>query len=296
MDFVVLDLETANADLSSICQVGIASFSQGQHYSSWESLVNPEDYFDPVNVSIHGIDEEKVCSSPTLGEIYPQIMSLLCGNIVVSHTPFDRIALRRACGKQELSPIECKWLDSARVVRRTWDCFTHSGYGLRNVAAYLDIEYAAHNALEDARCAGEILLRAISKSGISADQWLIRSAQPVRLPGSLSQYEPRPDGLLFGEVLVLTGTLSMMTRHEAASIAARAGCVVAEGVTKHTTLLVVGDQDVRRLAGHEKSAKHRKVEELILRGQPIRILTENDFRAAIVDEATEVSAARGAKV
>ncbi len=29
MDFVVVDVETANADLSSICQVGIASFRGG---------------------------------------------------------------------------------------------------------------------------------------------------------------------------------------------------------------------------------------------------------------------------
>ena len=44
------------------------------------------------------------------------------------------------------------------------------------------------------------------------------------------------------------------------------------------TLLLVGDQDVQRLAGHEKSSKHRKAEQLIQTGQPIRILRETDFR------------------
>jgi len=42
-------------------------------------------------------------------------------------------------------------------------------------------------------------------------------------------------------------------------------------------MLVVGDQDVMKLAGHEKSAKHRKAESLIAQGEEIRILRESDF-------------------
>jgi DNA polymerase-3 subunit epsilon len=43
-------------------------------------------------------------------------------------------------------------------------------------------------------------------------------------------------------------------------------------------MLVVGDQDLKLLAGHTKSSKHRKAEELAERGQPIRILQESDFQ------------------
>ncbi|HVB28741.1 MAG TPA: exonuclease domain-containing protein, partial [Terriglobia bacterium] len=93
MNFVVIDVETANSDLSSICQVGVASFSNGVLQGEWESFVNPEDDFDPINVSIHGIDEEKVRFSPNWGVVYSEVRSLLQGNIVVSHTAFDRIAL-----------------------------------------------------------------------------------------------------------------------------------------------------------------------------------------------------------
>lgn len=67
-------------------------------------------------------------------------------------------------------------------------------------------------------------------------------------------------------------------------MAASIGFRVAPNVNKETTILVVGDQDVKRLSGHTKSTKHRKVEELGLRGQPIRILRESDFRE-IVDLA-----------
>lgn len=70
-------------------------------------------------------------------------------------------------------------------------------------------------------------------------------------------------------------------RHDAAVVAANAGCQVDDNVTKHTTLLVVGDQDIRKLAGHEKSSKHRKAEEHIRHGQCIRIVGESDFKSII---------------
>ena len=63
--------------------------------------------------------------------------------------------------------------------------------------------------------------------------------------------------------------------------AASVGCEVAQVVTNATTLLVVGDVDVKRLAGHDKSSKHRKVEELMAKGVSIRIIRETDFRELI---------------
>lgn len=76
---------------------------------------------------------------------------------------------------------------------------------------------------------------------------------------------------------MFTGTLNI-PRRQAADLAAHIGCEVADGVTKKTTMLVVGDQDIKRLAGHAKSTKHRKAEALILAGQAIRILRESDFQ------------------
>jgi DNA polymerase III subunit epsilon len=218
MEFVVIDVETANADLSSICQVGIASFNCGGLEETWESLVDPQDFFDPFNVSIHGIDEDKVEGAPTWTEVFPQIRSRLAGEIVVSHTPFDRAAVARACESNTLQNCDCIWLDSARVVRRAWPEFSRSGYGLSKVAAHFGIAYRAHDALEDARCAGLLLLRAISETGITAEQWLVRVAQPIH---PLIHARPgyagggNPDGELFGEVLVFTGALTI-PRGEAA--------------------------------------------------------------------------------
>jgi DNA polymerase-3 subunit epsilon len=77
MQFVAIDVETENPDMASICQIGIAFFKNGQLEREWVSLVNPKDYFDPINVSIHGIEESSVSSAPTFESIYHEIESLL---------------------------------------------------------------------------------------------------------------------------------------------------------------------------------------------------------------------------
>ena len=68
-----------------------------------------------------------------------------------------------------------------------------------------------------------------------------------------------------------------MVRREAADVAASVGCNVGANVTKETTLLVVGIQNMSRLAGYEKSSKHRKAEHLIGKGVDLRIISEDDF-------------------
>jgi len=281
VNFFAIDVETANPALSSICQVGIASFRDGRLCGSWESLINPKDYFDPINISIHGIDEADVQSSPTWSEVYPGVCAVLQNGITVSHTAFDRVSILRACEKNGLPCREFRWLDSAKVARRAWPIFSKRGYGLANVAAHFSIQYRAHDALEDARCAGEILLRAIAETGLSIDQWLERVRHPIDpFADAAITRAGDADGPLHGEVLVFTGSLSML-RREAADAASAAGCEVDVGVTERTTVLVVGDQDIRKLAGHEKSSKHRKAEDLIARGQKIRIIGESDFQRVV---------------
>jgi DNA polymerase-3 subunit epsilon len=164
------------------------------------------------------------------------------------------------------------------VVRRAWpEQFARSGHGLANVANWCGLQFEHHRADEDARVAGEILLAAISSTGLRLSDWLERAQHPIDPRKSLTG---NPEGPLGGEVVVFTGSLSL-PRRDAAELAAQAGCEVTPSLTKRTTVLVVGQQDLRRLEGHEKSSKHRKAEALIAQGQPIRILGEADFRRLI---------------
>lgn len=267
--FVAVDFETANADLASICQVGLVTFEDGNIVESWGSLVNPQDYFDWINIDIHGIDETTVKDAPTFQQIYAAMLDRLRDQVVVSHTSFDRTALFQAIAKHNLTAVSCQWLDSARVVRRAWAQWSRAGYGLTNVCNTLGISFTAHDAVEDARAAGEVLLQAIRTTGVGLDTWMTRVHQPIDASSAKPiAMKGNPDGVLAGEEMVFTGTLTLL-RREAAALAAMAGCDVVASVRKTTTLLVVGDQDIQRLAGHEKSLKHQKAEELIAKGQVV---------------------------
>lgn len=284
MDFIAIDVETANADMASICQIGIVKYADGNLVEEWSSLINPEDYFDFINIDIHGITEEAVKDSPTFPEILNKLEYFMRNSICVSHTHFDRVSIGRACEKYNLNSFETVWLDSARVARRTWEECAYSGYGLANVCEIIGYSFKHHDALEDAKAAGQVLLSAINKSGLDIEAWLKRVKQPINPSsssyGSAVNREGNPEGELYGEVMAFTGALEI-PRSEAADLAASIGCTVASGVTTKTTLLVVGDQDISRLAGKTKSSKHIKAEQLISKGQKIRIVKESDFKELV---------------
>jgi DNA polymerase-3 subunit epsilon len=280
MDFVAIDVETANADMSSICQVGLAYFKEEVLCEEWKSYVDPEDFFDGINISIHGIDESTVRGAPLLPEIAEILYRFLDNKIAVCHTHFDRVSIHKAFDKYRLRHPENIWLDSARVARRTWKEFAWKGYGLCNICEKLEYKFTPHDALEDAKAAGFIMLTAMQQSCLDLKGWLKQVNQPISEKVAKPKLDINTEGPLYGEVIVFTGALELK-RSEAADMAANIGCQVESAVTKRTTILVVGNQDIKRFVGHEKSSKHRKAEELILKGQEIKILGESDFKELI---------------
>lgn len=294
MNFVVIDVETANPDMGSICQIGVAVFSGGLLIDEWSALVDPEDYFDDVNISIHGIEPHMVQGKPTLRDVADKLRSLMTNTVTVCHTHFDRVAIARAFAKYKLEPVTTMWLDSARVVRRTWKDLAWSGYGLSNVCKRIGYEFKHHDALEDAKAAGYVLLAAFQESQKNLDDWTLRVTLPINperaSSGAAIHRDGNPEGDLFGEVIVFTGALEL-PRAEAADLAAGLGCEVDQNVTRKTTILVIGDQDVSKLAGHEKSTKQRKAEQLVAAGNPIRIILESDFKALVLSTKESVTSA-----
>jgi DNA polymerase-3 subunit epsilon len=284
MNFVAIDVETANPSMGSICQIGAAVFCEGKIIKEWSSLIDPEELFAKANIAIHGIHPHTVQGQPKLPQIADELRSLLEENITVCHTHFDRVAIGRAFGKYRLSPVNARWVDSARVVRSAWPELAAKGYGLANICRKIGYEFIHHDALEDAKAAGVVLIAALKYSNEDLTYWcngLNKSNSSVKQKyAEVVRRDGQSDGALYGEVLVFTGAL-VMSRNEAADLAAKVGCKVAPNVTKKTTILVVGDQDLRALAGYEKSSKHRKAEELAAEGSKIQIIGESEFRTLI---------------
>ncbi|MEZ5763684.1 MAG: 3'-5' exonuclease [Xanthobacteraceae bacterium] len=180
--FISLDVETANADFGSICAVGLAQFRDGEFVNQMTILVDPEDHFDPRNIAIHGIRPEDVAGKPTMAKVFPAIASQLTDTIVTHHSPFDRGALRRAASRYGVADLSCNWIDTVAVARRTWrELKGNGGYGLKSLSQFHGFQFRHHEAAEDARASGLIMLKALEDSGLDLEDWLdlLESKAPV---------------------------------------------------------------------------------------------------------------------
>ena len=174
LTFNAIDVETANSDRSTICQIGIVHVRNGVIKQQVSLLVDPEAQFSGFNVGIHGIDQDTVKDSLTLPRLAPELRRLLDGTVLVSHTSFDRGALDGAMARYRLEPIRAAWLDSSLIARRTWPEKFGRKWNLALISGTLGIKFQHHDAAEDARAAGEIVLRACQHTGLDIDSWLNR--------------------------------------------------------------------------------------------------------------------------
>lgn len=166
VDYFVVDVETANQSRHSICQIGIASFTGGKMVDGWESLINPLDMFDPFNVDLHGIGPRTVARAPSWSQVFPKVLSMLSGAAVASHTDFDRYALSGACMRAGVPAVPySRWIDTCWLARRAWPQLPN--HKLPTLARRFGIVYKAHDALEDARVAGEILALALKERQVT---------------------------------------------------------------------------------------------------------------------------------
>ncbi|WP_312488417.1 3'-5' exonuclease [Sphingomonas sp.] len=168
-DFVVIDVETACSRTSSICQIGIVGYAAGVEVLAYETLVDPCDDFSSFNVGIHGITAEHVLGKPTFAALHPKLAAHLGGRVTVAHSGFDKGALGRACERDALPPIAARWLDSVTIARRAWPELPN--HKLNTLAAFLELEHRHHDALSDARAAGQVVLRAMAQTGLSLTDW-----------------------------------------------------------------------------------------------------------------------------
>ena len=59
-DFIAIDVETANPDYASICQIGFAFFEDGKLIENFTYIIDPEACFNDTNILNLGITPEDV--------------------------------------------------------------------------------------------------------------------------------------------------------------------------------------------------------------------------------------------
>ncbi|MEX6632209.1 exonuclease domain-containing protein [Hyphococcus lacteus] len=275
MDFVALDIETSNSDLTSICQIGIAKFVGGHFVEGWITYVNPQSWFGNRHTKIHGIAKKDIAKAPTFKQISNQLRARLSGMPVVTHAHFDRLAIDGACKKFGVPIIDCRWYDSSIVVRRSWKKFSRFGFGLANASREIGYKFSHHDALEDAKAAGHIVVAASVKTGKSIETLLSQAEHKIKKKKESPTKDRNPKSPP-GKTITFTGTLSV-DRESLLCLVEKAGYEIAPNVTATTEVLCVGKYNEAHIPAGQKSTKHKKAEHLISEGHSIRIVTESEF-------------------
>lgn len=161
MDYVAIDFETANSNLTSTCGMGIVCIKNNQIYEEWHSLINPQEEFAEFNIFIHKITPEDVENEKTIIELWPTIYNYLNNQIVVCHNANFDINIIKACANKYNLPMpKMKIGCTLRLARKLWkeEVINHR---LNTLAKYLEVELNHHNALSDARVCHYIIKRGL---------------------------------------------------------------------------------------------------------------------------------------
>jgi len=297
--FAAIDFETANSDRASACALGIVLVENLKIVGKKYWLIKPHElYFDPFNVSIHGITEDDVRDKPEFNELWPEIRQYLDKNLVIAHNAsFDISVLRHVLDHYEIEYPEffysCTWYISKKI----W--LGLNSYCLDNIANHLSIDFLHHNAEEDAKACSLIAIKACNYHNVKSFEELINLIQlkngylraneynPV---GGFSSYHglrvkdcnPETDNFnescpMFNRSFVFTGTLGSMTRKEAVQKVVNYGGICHQAVREDTDYLVIGIQDYKKLKDGKRSNKMIEAGDLVNRGFNIEVIKEDDF-------------------
>lgn len=158
--FIALDVETANSDRSSICQVGLACVRADGSIVTWSSYIDPETD-DWSCTWVHGITAATVRGAPGFCQVLDGLLGSIRDHTLFQHSSFDRSAFAAACALHGVDAPDWRWRDSILVARRAWpELKGNGGHGLKSLKTHLGLAFRHHDGEEDARAAAEIVLRA----------------------------------------------------------------------------------------------------------------------------------------
>lgn len=283
---IILDLETTGLDSGSdqIIEIGAikVDLDTGSVLEKFQTFSKPDETFvltgdeetginedvdssklDPFIVQLTGITDEMLEGAPSNPEaVYAFLEFAQDLQIWAYNAGFDSKFINK------FTEVHKPFKDIRALAKRAFpDLENHK---LETVAKHMGIPTeGTHRSIADCIISKEILIEGLKYQSSTPD--IYHHGFKVK------DYKPKEEGLFYGKTIVFTGALVTMTRDGAANHASEYGFKIGSSVTKKTDYLVVGIQDLSTLAGHDKSTKQRKAEELVAEGSRIRILTENQF-------------------
>lgn len=312
MNFVAIDFETANFKRQSVCSVGLAIVENFEVVKTINRFIKPTpNYYERINMSIHGIKPEMTENELTFAELWPEIKPYIEDKHIVAHNAsFDFSALRYVLDSYEIEYPKLNYYCSMLISKKIYPGLVN--YQLPTVCKHLNINNLTHHeATSDAIACANILVQICQQNQIDSFDQLTekfkissgelfpnsyypfscsfsRSIIPKQLFETIPEkHEYNEEHPFFGKRVVFTGALSKLARNDAKQIVENIGGIVnPDTLSNKTNYLVVGTYDYNQFGEGFKSTKLKKAEALIASGKDLEIISENDFFKMVHTETT----------
>ena len=306
--YLVLDVETPNRKNDRISQIGLLLVKNGQIQKNYSTLINPEAAFDPINISITGLDSHKVSRAPIFADFWPRVSDLFDNYVVVIHNAdFDLNVLNKTILHYGYNfpqiQYVCTYVESMNKFPEL------SSHKLTDISAHLGINVdIPHNASHDA----DITMRVFEKmKALHFDfsvsyfkdkqdcivsecdtslQDFTESSSPVEKNDDID-YGYEQDDLIIeipfsdlseipieGKRFVFTGVFSLVDRNDIRAYIETHGGRVIASVSSATDFLNVGTEREPAWKHGNYGKKIEKAIELIQNGKGrVKIVKEQSF-------------------
>jgi DNA polymerase-3 subunit epsilon len=299
MDFITLDFETATSERDSPCEIGLTFVKDRKIVETKSWLIRPRKLqFGYYNILIHGIKPDDVANEPEFDELWKEIKPLIEDQFLIAHNAaFDISVLRKTLETYHLPCPPLSYACSFQFLKKAWQGL--SGYNLKALCDYHQIDLNHHRAGDDARATAELVLKAFETTGSSTiTEFQEKLSISVR---SMSSHDPfydetnvsgrtkksskylidpskhRPSHIFYNKTVIFTGTLSNMPRMKAQQKVLDIGGRISNMVDQHTHFLVVGKKETEFTIKNSKSNKMRIALALVEQGANIQFITEEVF-------------------
>ncbi len=170
LNFVAIDFETANSNSASPCAVGLVRVSDGKIVDTLATLIQPPypyDYFEPMNIKVHGINPGDVVGAPTWSQALETMLTFIGSDDLIAHNAgFDMGVLRKSALEIETPLPSLRYACSLLMARKTYNL---ESYRLNAVAyAIGHEEFDHHDALADSDACARIVIHMAKRHGVES--------------------------------------------------------------------------------------------------------------------------------
>lgn len=285
LEYVAIDFETANANLTSACSIGIVGASNGKTVFEKHYLINPNEDFLSYNVLIHGITHDMVVNEPTFDVLWDEIKGLIDNTIVFAHcAPFDLAVLKSLLDKYDLEYPNIKIGCTLKVSKIAFKGILEN-CKLNTISNYLEVEHNHHNAISDAKVCFYLLERVKRMYQVYdvVDLFEVLGLgfgvmKPKFVRGCFNKFTQisstqTKSNRLEGQIIAITGKPKTMTKTEVRKLIEIHSGIYTKDINKAITMFVVFTNPVKTQLNALKK---------VLEFKEVKVIDEQEFRKIVL--------------